>query len=267
MKFPLGAMTVGDILDRSIKILIARLGTFYSIHLLVSAPLLVLNFIHPFVQEARGPAAGMAFLLGILVVNLILQPIETAAALYIIAQEFVDQHATIGSAFRFAFHSFGRLLGASILVGVCVGVGTVFCIVPGILFMLWYIFVGQVVVVEGRRMQDALNRSKELGAGYRGRVFGLLVLMLALQFGFSMVAGVIQVVVLPTYENVSTAFGVVQKINVANHFINVILTYLVAILAGSFATVCWTLCYFDLRIRKEGFDLELAAKQQTMATG
>jgi hypothetical protein len=41
----------------------------------------------------------------------------------------------------------------------------------------------------------------------------------------------------------------------------------VLILTASVATVCWTLCYFDLRIRKEGFDLELAAKQQALATG
>jgi hypothetical protein len=30
----------------------------------------------------------------------------------------------------------------------------------------------------------------------------------------------------------------------------------------AFAAVCYTLLYFDLRIRKEGIDLELAAREQ-----
>jgi hypothetical protein len=32
----------------------------------------------------------------------------------------------------------------------------------------------------------------------------------------------------------------------------------------TYSAVCFTLMYFDLRIRKEGFDLELAAKQQSI---
>ena len=38
MKFPIGAMTVGDVLDRGIKLLLARLPAYYLIDLIVAWP-------------------------------------------------------------------------------------------------------------------------------------------------------------------------------------------------------------------------------------
>ena len=38
MKFPLGAMTVGDILDRGLKMLVGRFPTFFAINLLFLSP-------------------------------------------------------------------------------------------------------------------------------------------------------------------------------------------------------------------------------------
>lgn len=38
MRFQIGAMTVGDILDRGLKMLLLKLGTFYVINLIVLAP-------------------------------------------------------------------------------------------------------------------------------------------------------------------------------------------------------------------------------------
>ena len=45
-----------------------------------------------------------------------------------------------------------------------------------------------------------------------------------------------------------------------------LVTALVNILVQTYGAVCLTLLYFDLRIRKEGFDLELAARQQATPT-
>jgi hypothetical protein len=50
-----------------------------------------------------------------------------------------------------------------------------------------------------------------------------------------------------------------------NYVINVLVIQLVNILVQTYLAVCITLLYFDIRIRKEGFDLELAAQQQSPA--
>ena len=47
-----------------------------------------------------------------------------------------------------------------------------------------------------------------------------------------------------------------------NYIVDTVLAFLLMIVAQSYWAVCWTLLYFDTRIRKEGFDLELAAQEQ-----
>jgi hypothetical protein len=269
MKFQIGAMTVGDILDRSMRLLMARLPTFYVINLITMSPMIAFQLALPLIsgQASEGvtsPEAGMIALLGMLAaifLYLILQPLGTAAILHIIAQEFVDRSVTLGDAFSFAFRRFGPLLGTSILAGLTIGLGFLLCMVPGILFAIWYAFVAQVVVVEGLSGGAAMTRSKDLTEGYRGRVFGLLALILVINYIFVLAAGMLQFV-LPQQELVSTDTGVRQMFSYRNYCINITVSQLVRILVGTFQAVCITLCYFDLRIRKEGFDLELAAQQQ-----
>jgi hypothetical protein len=180
MGFQIGAMTVGDILDRGIKLLLARLPTFYAINLIVLSPLLAVIVAIPLMTgEADLGAASGATLLSLLLI-LILQPIGTAAILQVVAGEFIDQRIGMGPAFAFALRRFGPLLLASIIYGLLVGLGMVLCLVPGLIFLAWYIFVPQVVVVEGVSAGESLSRSKSLTEGYRWRIFGLILLFIVI---------------------------------------------------------------------------------------
>src|SRR5437868_9289984 len=111
MKFAIGAMSVGDILDRGLKILWARLPTFYALYLISLLPAILLQLLvvgmnapgeggEPSTAALGGMFAGSMVLLVALV---ILTPIATAAALHVIGQEFVDRRATLGEAFGVAF--------------------------------------------------------------------------------------------------------------------------------------------------------------------
>jgi hypothetical protein len=255
-------MSIGDILDRGLKLLLARLPTFYAINLLVFLPQILVQLVQPVVEEAQvTPVSGLLGILLVVLLALILGPIGNAASLHVIAQEFIGQRAGMGDAFGFAFHRFGRLLGASFLAGVFIGLGMLLCLVPGILFAIWYIFVGQVVVVEGLKGDKALQRSKSLGEGFRARILGLGFLFLLLGVILITMTGFLERV-LPSHELVTTATGLRAVVHYPNFVVNQLVTYLVNSLVQSYSAVCWTLLYFDLRIRKEGFDLELAAQQQ-----
>jgi hypothetical protein len=278
MRFPIGAMSVGDILDRGLKVLLARLPTFYAINLIALSPIILLQLVQPQLASVgtqpgqSGPFAdsslvGVAIGVGLatFVLTIILSQIGNAAVLHIIAQEFVDQRVGLGQALRFALHRFGRLLGAAILAGLTIGLGFVLCIAPGIIFAIWYVFVSQVVVVEGLKAEKAMSRSKELTSGYRGRILGILVLCIAISMVFQASAGLLQRV-LPMQEMVRTDFGYTTVFIYRNYVINVLVTQMVNILVQTYLAVCITLLYFDIRIRKEGFDLELAAQQQSPVT-
>lgn len=277
MKFPLGAMSVGDILDRGLKLLLARLPTLYVINLVVLAPILVMQLAAPLLGDVIGRGLGGAELSPVVVVivafaglmlfliALLIQPIATAAILHVIAEEFVDRHVGVGEALRFAMGRFLSLLGATLLLGLAVGFGFILCIVPGLFFWVWFVFAPQVVVVEDRTPVDALNRSKELGDGYGWRIFGLLMLFLLIGIAFNLLVGLLGLV-LPSQEmvpvdrgNAGFGRGVTPVINYPNFLINTAVSQLVGILVQTYQSVCLTLLYFDLRNRKEGFDLELAA--------
>jgi hypothetical protein len=62
MKFAIGAMSAGDVLDRGLKLLFARLPTFYLIHLIVLLPAFLFDLAEPLLESgpSRGAQVGSA---------------------------------------------------------------------------------------------------------------------------------------------------------------------------------------------------------------
>jgi hypothetical protein len=71
---------------------------------------------------------------------------------------------------------------------------------------------------------------------------------------------------LPAVEYVQTVRGIDVRINHMNNMIHVIVGQLVQIVFSTYAAVCTTLLYLDMRIRKEGLDLELQAQDSQTVT-
>jgi hypothetical protein len=215
--------------------------------------------------------------------------LATAATLHVTAGEYVGRHVGVGEAFGHLLRRLGALLGSSLLAwlvviltfGLCVvpafiaaqfvrggplGALTVFFLIClGIVFAsiraIWYVFVPQVVVLEGLSGLSALGRSKNLTEGFRWRIFGMFILLSLIQAGVILLAQVLGMVC-PPAEQIPAGDVLQQKVIPINYEIYVVLISLVEVVADSYTVVCWTLFYFDLRIRKEGFDLELMAAQR-----
>ncbi len=261
MKFQLGAMSVGDILDRGLRILLRRLGTFYVLNLVLLWPILLVSLAIPLVP----PLFLLVFSLGILVLSVILGQVTAGATITVIANDYIDEPVSTGAAIRAAFARLGPLVGTAILSGLIIGLGMVLLIIPGIIFALMYALVGQVVMLEGKSTGAALSRSQELTAGFRGRIFGIMLLvgllMGILNFGVVLALAT----AFPPGGPVQTPAGfVMQPYNFGNFAINQVASFLVEVLTGAYASVCLTLVYFDLRVRKEGYDLEVAARKSLL---
>jgi hypothetical protein len=280
MRFQIGAMSVGDILDRGLKLLLARLPLFYLINLIVLAPLIAQQLFMPElmaqlesgqIDSGPSPVQGVIGAVGLLVVvflTVVLQPIGTAAILHIISQDFVDRPTTLGDALRFAFSRFLPLLGTSILLGLVIVAGALMCLVPAIIFAVWYSFAPQIVVVENRSGMEALNRSKSLTEGFRWRIFGVIVLLALIGGLLSSAVSYALGLVYPGYDQVPVPkqapwdTGYVLVPRYPGYYVHILVSQLVNILVQTYQAVCYTLMYFDLRIRKEGYDLEMLARGQ-----
>jgi len=131
-------------------------------------------------------------------------------------------------------------------------VGFILLIIPGIWFFLRSCISVMPAVLEDKPAVEAIRRGMELTKGNLGRVFIVWLLF----FAITVVAGI-----LLQWVPVWIAFAVMGgQQTVSSAVLPMILRVggtLANILAGPLLTIGLSLLYFDLRMRKEAFDLKL----------
>jgi hypothetical protein len=181
--------------------------------------------------------------------------LSQAALTESVSETYLGREVSVGQAYRAILPRFLSLLGASILVTLVVWFGFILLVVPGVIFGLWLFLTTPSIVVEGRRATSGMARSKALASGNLGKIFAV---------GF--LAGLISLVItLPTTYlggMVTTLLG--RNNLMLGMFINRFMSVLSQILATPIGAAASILLYYDLRIRKEGFDLQMLA--QTMGS-
>lgn len=129
----------------------------------------------------------------------------------------------------------------AIVAGVCLGVVATFYLTNS-----WMVSPA-VVTLEGAGPIQGLRRAWQLSQGNRWRIFGLWLLLLVLQVVLSSLLSFVLLASFATDE-------VIQVI--LNQAVNLIATIAWApVYWGTFAVL-----YYDLRVRREAFDLEVAAE-------
>ncbi len=279
--FDLQPMSIGDILDRTV-----RLYQRYFLHLIgiASVPYLLLIpiivMVGSTVLVTRNPAAFMkpGVILGLGGLGLVFLWLNFAsmgALARSISERFLGGAPTIWAAYQvvlrrslalmwayflFGLVMMGGLLLAGVLIGISVGVGGAAGLVVAIpvgfvtvvalvVLSLRLLLVTQVIVIEDRRGTEALGRSWDLMRGNFWR--GVLILI------FAGVLGAILGLVLSLPAGVVAGFALNPA---ARSVLQQVVQQLGNILAVPFGSIAFTLLYYDSRIRKEAFDLEMMAR-------
>jgi signal transduction histidine kinase len=133
-------------------------------------------------------------------------------------------------------------------------------IVPvAVLVLLRFLFTTQAIVLEGLGVIGALRRSWRLFGTSLGRAIGIVLLMLLLWGALYLAPPVICYVVLQMlFPDPVGSYATRQPIQM-------LVSYIALILATPFAYIGYTLIYFDLRARAEGYDIELLAQQAALS--
>ena len=193
------------------------------------------------------------------------------ALLFAGGQSYLGRQITAGSAFRQIARRFWPYLGSNILYILIVGLLAITII--GIPFAIYFAvrwgFYTQAVLIEETSARNALRRSSELVKGTWWRVFGILlaifllafmiqtILQFSLLFGFGLTqaisgeGGLLQMFQRLFVPELTTWDGLV------NYIIQSFINYVVNSLMLPVGIIGSTLLYFDQRIRKEGFDIEM----------
>ena len=142
-------------------------------------------------------------------------------------------------------------------------------------FLPYWSFFLSTVSLEGRSMRAGLRRSRELIRRARWRVVGtvLAIFLLPFALGFVLRAVFAFLLVLTGLDGVGGFLDTVRWMslwelptNLAELRLSYALMYLINLGVDTFTIPIWvigcTLLYFDQRIRKEGFDVEIMATSQ-----
>jgi len=288
---PLG---VGDVLDRTFTVyrskplvFIALSAIWYLLLVLVFIVLAVAIFagaLAAFARQATTPSAEqiasaiagiIGFVLVAVIVAILLFAAQSAALVYAAARRYLAKDVTIGESFRAGLSASPRLFAAGILVFLAIlGLWAVLVIVAaianqGILWALVVLggivataFLGcswlvapVVVVVEKMGPVAALGRAWRLSAGNRWRIFGIQVLLFILNLVLSLLIGGIfgGIAAASSQGNTPGTLGITS---VVQSLVNLAST----IIWAPVEWIAFTVLYYDLRVRKEAFDLQLAAE-------
>ena len=171
---------------------------------------------------------------------------------------------TVGVGRSMFFWNFTVGLGAGIII-VCLA---------GFFLPYWSLFVST-VSLEGRSMRAGLRRSRELIRGRRWRVIGtvLAIFLLPFAIGFVLRAVFAFLLALTGLDGVGSFLETVRWMslwelptNLEELRLSYVLMYLINLGVDTFTIPIWvigcTLLYFDQRIRKEGFDIEMMETHQ-----
>ena len=259
---PLG---VGELLDAAIKVCTAHAGPLVKAVLVVVLPVQIISALvlastveaDFFDITASDPEAGVddtsTFLAGQLVVGLlsvVSYVLATGACFHAIAEGWLGREPDWRSSLRFAARRAHSLLWVSTLYFLGVVLGLVACIAPGIWIGIAWSVSYAVLFVEDERGTKALGRSFALVKDRWWASFGVIALGFALA---AIVSGIFAgLVSAAAFVNDSLAFLIV---------VNTIGTLIGTLVTTPFQAAIATVLYFDLRVRKEGFDLELLAER------
>ena len=170
--------------------------------------------------------------------SLILTPISTGAVTYAVFQLMRGRNIAVGESLRIGLSMLGSVLLVAILQGLAIVLGTLLCIIPGIIFAVMYTVAVPVAIEERPGASQAMTRSAELTDGHRWDVFFVLAALFLLGMGLVFAAGLLAVL---------------------NKVLEVVLTLAVKVLATGLSATAYTVMYYRLRSVKESLDVDQIA--------
>jgi hypothetical protein len=233
-------LNLGDLLDETFALYRQNFALFAGI-------VAVLTIIETIFSELARRSGSLGLTLLVIPITLAFGALITGALSWAVSQRYLGKETSIGEAYAaVGVATFFQLIGASLLYGLIVAVGFVFLIIPGIIFLVRFAFMPEAIVLEQRGVFDSLGRSWALVSGSFWRVLGYGLVIYIIVFFIELVVG-------GAIAGVLAAGGGLS-------FIRPAVSAIVSILVEPFRLTAFVLLYYDLRIRKEGFDLEQMAR-------
>ena len=225
-------MAVGDIMESSFRLFTEHWQPLLLIHGFAALPGLMLTVATsvPEGQEINGQMLIFAMFSMILV-----YPLATGAGIKVAADICGAKTPDVMGAIEYAVPLYASLLWVGWLLGLFVGLGFLFFIIPGFYIALRFCFANYVVTLTEFRGTVALARSADLMKGHYMRIvvllFACVLLMLVFGYGSAFVLSIFDVVEMGSLGESSRGFD--MAVGIAN------------VIPSAFMSLCLTMVFLD----------------------
>ena len=230
---------VGSVLTRTAKILSQHFLIFFLIGLVANLPSLLLGYGGGSVGASpTGQNAVLLIVGGVL--SFVLSMISQAVMVHAAFQAMRMRPVSLGESMRVGLSRVFAVILLALLMGILGGLAALLLIVPGLIVMTMWFVSTPACVVERTGPWTSMKRSAALTKGHRWKVFGLLLLLILVSL---IVAGLLQLVLMQVGSTILVLLG----------------TLLWGALWTAFYSIAVVTTYHDLRVAKEGIDIEQIA--------
>lgn len=225
------------------------------------------------ILNALGPILLISAILALISIFLVL-PLAEAATTRAVSDRYLDRPASIGSSYRAALGRLGPLvlqslilgLGIAVLLAAAFALTVVLAAALGaagiaLILLVWLAAAALMLVVYVRTSLAAPAIVLERLSGWRGLVrswnlvSGLFWRLLGIRLLLGLITGIISAIVV----FIISFAGVGLDTN-ARFILQEIASAFAAVFVSPITYIAVTLLYYDARIRKEGFDIEMLAQ-------
>jgi hypothetical protein len=259
-------LSLGELLDRTFFLYRRHFFLFIGISAIPYSLLLIVNLgnilfsrgrlftpFPPIVTHLQSaailPAAiGAAALAGI--TGIVVFVTSFGATIFAVSEIVLGHQTSILGSLRRAIARIFTLCAVMFLVGAIVLGGFILLVFPAIYFMCRCSVAFAAAVIERPRAAEAVRRSFHLTKHFAGRAFVIYLLTFAIAFAL---VGTLQFplgILLAIYGRQPSTMTILLVLMQVSSFLG-------SILAAPISTVSFTLFYYDLRVRKEAFDLQM----------
>lgn len=261
-------LSLGEILDRTFSLYRRHFILFVGIFALTQLPSFGVNLARvqmiqpPVVHLPGGPPPNLTNVFSTFNTGTLISVLLSVAAylfnhggtVFAASESYLGRSTTIEASLRHAWGKLGKLFLVVLLNAAAILGGLILLVAPGVYVALRSIVCIPVAVLEDLGPGESFSRSFRLTEGSMGRSFVIYLLYYVLAItgiallGYPFTRAVISSVNNPGMMHLWSSLGIAGG-------------FLTGIFVGPVFTIAATVFYYDLRVRKEGFDLQLMMNQ------
>ena len=241
-RFAEGDFRVGRILSRTSSVLSRNFLPFFIVTAIANLPgaLLIKVSTDPANIDPEAALQNVGMIFVGLILTVVLNVLCQAIVLYGAFQDMRGRPVNLVESLQVGLRRFFPIVGLAIVAYFLIMLGTMLLIVPGLILLTMWFVATPACVVENLGPIRSMRRSSQLTKGHRWKVFGLILLVAVLgsviiggiNLGFELMAGPILALISGVILN-----GI----------------------WGAFYAIAVVVTYHDLRVAKEGTNIEQIA--------